>query len=196
MFLCMSTHTLCMDALFSSVKNLVNAIDQRVTKLIRLHASKKKSMAWQKISAAFEKKSNLIELYNSLEEYKLWYKHLKEADHIKTRLKDLQYTIYIQQAVVAGLKDLMRNHYMLENKITNMVLLTPGNSHMYYPIKDAAQHALRTAYAHAVHLNKTENKSWYQAIESVQIQAKEILTENQRYKTYLENELKKRMAYL
>lgn len=194
--LCISTPTLGMDALYNSVKNLVNALDQRITKLIRLHASKKKSIAWQKIFGVIEKKSHPIELYNSLEQYKAWYENLKEADHIKTRLKDLQYTIYTQQAVVAGLKDLARNHYMLENKITNMVLLTPGNSHMYYPIKAAAQHALRTAYAHAEHLNKTENRSWFQAIENVQTQVEDILAENQRYKSYLENELKKRMAHL
>lgn len=181
-----------MDTVYSSVKNIIKTIDQRITKLVRQHGSKKKLIAYKKkITNLFEQTNNPIQLYNSLRQYEVWYHNLKQVEYIKRRLRDLQYTIYIQQAVVAGLKDVARNQYVLEHKINNMVLLTPGNSNMYYPIKEAAQHALHTAYEHADHMSKTESKSWFQAVESVQTHVEHILVENQEYKKYLEKELKK-----
>lgn len=174
-----------MDTLQSSFKQFCSTLNKRITFLATKMAYKKHGVTTQYV---LEKTAEQISqpwihpvrIFTALHEFEVFCELLLKAETLKTRMRDLQYTIYIQQATIQGLKAVARNQYVLDHQINYLVPLIQGNSKMYQKVQEASQYALGLSYDIAAS-RVTKDKTWFAAVSEVESEVAGTLKENQHY---------------
>lgn len=174
-----------MDTLQSAFKQFCGTINKRITTIAQKTAYKKRSItAHHVLSSTAEKISqpfvHPLHIFSALHEFQAFCDMLIKADTLKTRMRDLQYTIYIQQATVQGLKAVARNQYVLDHQIQYLVPLIQGNSKMYPAVQEASQYSLGLHY-HIAQSRVAPGKTWFAAVSEVESEATQTLQENKQY---------------
>ncbi|MFZ5954292.1 MAG: hypothetical protein ACOYT8_04315 [Candidatus Dependentiae bacterium] len=180
-----SAPIIAMEKLHDSINVFLSQINNRISAIVRHTVYKKNGITVG--TPSFINKQHALRTFSTISEITKYCDKVIKAETLRSRMRDLQYTIYIQQAVIAELQGLAQNKYILDSKLKNIVLLLQGNSKMYSSIKTAAQFALQDCYDHAEEKMKSNKTSWFAAVKEVESEVKKILEENKKHHMTLKN---------
>lgn len=176
---------LAMEKLQSTFNQFCFNINKRITNIAQKTCYKKRGITTQKLLTTrsilkSEMSVHPLHMFTMLNELETFCNLLIKTDILKTRMRDLQYTIYIQQATIHGLQAVARNPYVLDHQIKYMVPLIQGNSKMYSAIQEAAQYSLDKCYDLA-QIRVAPSKTWFAAVKEIESEVTQTLQDNQHY---------------